>query len=208
MPVLAVTKERRAGETRVAVTPDAVKKLIVLGFEVVVEAGAGLGAAAQDADYAAAGARVVATPAEALSTADLRKLLPDSRTVLIEYLVSSDLDTTVLAIARGEAGGLSITARKLPFRQAQLEKRVEDFRRSLATRDLSYREQAKSLYKDLLGPVHAALADRSLVGIVPDGPLWNLPFQALIATDGEYLVEHAAVFYAPSLTTLHGRLAG
>jgi NAD(P) transhydrogenase subunit alpha len=38
MPVLAVTKERRAAETRVAVTPDAVKKLIALGFEVVVEA--------------------------------------------------------------------------------------------------------------------------------------------------------------------------
>jgi NAD(P) transhydrogenase subunit alpha len=38
MPVLAVTKERRAGETRVAVTPDAAKKLIALGFEVVVEA--------------------------------------------------------------------------------------------------------------------------------------------------------------------------
>ena len=31
MPVLAVTKERRAGETRVAVTPDAAKKLIAQG---------------------------------------------------------------------------------------------------------------------------------------------------------------------------------
>jgi NAD(P) transhydrogenase subunit alpha len=71
MPVLAVTKERRAGETRVAVTPDAAKKLIALGFDVVVEAGAGLAAAVPDADYAAAGAKVVATPTEALSAADL-----------------------------------------------------------------------------------------------------------------------------------------
>ncbi len=138
-----------------------------------------------------------------LSPADLRKLLPDSKTLLIEYLVSSDLDTTVLAVARGESGGLSITAHKLPLRQNQLEKRVEEFRRSLATRDLSYRDQAKSLYKDLLGPLQSALSDRSLVGIVPDGPLWNLPFQALIGPDGAYLVEHSAVFYAPSLTTLH-----
>ena len=59
MPVLAVTScERRAGETRVAVTPDAAKKLIALGFEVVVEAGAGRGASMPDADYAAAGAKV------------------------------------------------------------------------------------------------------------------------------------------------------
>jgi H+-translocating NAD(P) transhydrogenase subunit alpha len=71
MPVLAVTKERRAGETRVAVTPDAAKKLIALGLEVVVEAGAGLTAAAPDADYEAAGARVVPTAAAALDGADL-----------------------------------------------------------------------------------------------------------------------------------------
>jgi NAD(P) transhydrogenase subunit alpha len=71
MPVLAVTRERRAGETRVAVTPDAAKKLIALGFEVIVERGAGLGASMPDADYEAAGARLVGTPAEALAGADV-----------------------------------------------------------------------------------------------------------------------------------------
>jgi NAD(P) transhydrogenase subunit alpha len=71
MPVLAVTKERRAGETRVAVTPDATKKLIALGFDVVVETGAGLAAAAPDADYLAAGAKVFPTAAGALRDADL-----------------------------------------------------------------------------------------------------------------------------------------
>src|SRR5580658_1510898 len=71
MSVLAVTKERRAGETRVAVTPDAAKKLIALGFEVVVEAGAGLAAAVRDADYEAAGARIVPDAAAALKDADV-----------------------------------------------------------------------------------------------------------------------------------------
>jgi NAD(P) transhydrogenase subunit alpha len=71
MPVLAVTKERRAGETRVAVTPDAAKKLGALGLIVVVEQGAGAAAAAPDADYAAAGAKIVATAAEALKDADI-----------------------------------------------------------------------------------------------------------------------------------------
>jgi NAD(P) transhydrogenase subunit alpha len=71
MPVLAVTKERRAGETRVAVTPDAAKKLIALGFDVVVETGAGLAAAAPDADYEAAGAKIVGDSAAALQAADV-----------------------------------------------------------------------------------------------------------------------------------------
>ena len=71
MPVLAVTRERRAGETRVAVTPDAAKKLIALGFDVVVETGAGVAAAAPDADYLAAGAKVFPSASDTLKNADI-----------------------------------------------------------------------------------------------------------------------------------------
>ena len=55
---LAVLKERRPGEARVAATPETVKKLIGLGLTVAVEAGAGQGASIPDADYAAAGAEI------------------------------------------------------------------------------------------------------------------------------------------------------
>jgi NAD(P) transhydrogenase subunit alpha len=68
---IAVTKERRTGETRVAVTPDSIKKLAGLGFEVVVEAGAGLEAAVTDAEYEAAGARLAKTAAAAVKDADV-----------------------------------------------------------------------------------------------------------------------------------------
>jgi len=40
------------------------------------------------------------------------------------------------------------------------------------------------------------------VCIVPDGPLWNLPFQALLTTDDKYLLELYAIFYAPSIQAL------
>ena len=53
---LAVLKERRDGETRVAATAETVKKLKGLGLEVTVESGAGAGARVSDADYIAAGA--------------------------------------------------------------------------------------------------------------------------------------------------------
>ena len=71
MAVIAVTKERRAGETRVAAVPETVKKLIAAGYSVVVEAGAGLAAAYPDADYQAAGATVAKTAKDALSKADI-----------------------------------------------------------------------------------------------------------------------------------------
>jgi NAD(P) transhydrogenase subunit alpha len=71
MARIAVTKESRAAETRVAATPDSVKKLIALGFSVVVETGAGDGASFPDSDYLAAGAHIAPSAAEALADADV-----------------------------------------------------------------------------------------------------------------------------------------
>ena len=71
MARIVVTRERRDGESRVAATPETVKKLISLGFGVTVEAGAGAAAAYPDPDYRAAGADIAPTPDAALKTADV-----------------------------------------------------------------------------------------------------------------------------------------
>jgi NAD(P) transhydrogenase subunit alpha len=68
---LSVLKERRAGETRVAATPETVKKLKGLGLEVTVETGAGAAVRFSDNDYAAAGATIAPDAATALSGADI-----------------------------------------------------------------------------------------------------------------------------------------
>jgi NAD(P) transhydrogenase subunit alpha len=68
---IAVARERADGETRVAVTPETVGKLIGLGANVSVEAGAGALARIPDADYAAAGATVAATAEAALADAEI-----------------------------------------------------------------------------------------------------------------------------------------
>ena len=57
--VLAVPRESWPGERRVAATPDTVTRLVGMGFEVRVEADAGLKAAFADEDYAKAGATLV-----------------------------------------------------------------------------------------------------------------------------------------------------
>jgi NAD(P) transhydrogenase subunit alpha len=68
---VAVLRERRAAETRVAATPETVKKLIGLGCTVAVEMGAGLASGFTDAAYAEAGAEVAADAAAALAGAGL-----------------------------------------------------------------------------------------------------------------------------------------
>jgi H+-translocating NAD(P) transhydrogenase subunit alpha len=60
---IAVLKETAAGETRVAASPETVKKFVALGASVAVEAGAGLSASVSDADYEAMGATVGAAAA-------------------------------------------------------------------------------------------------------------------------------------------------
>ena len=68
---IAVPKERRPYERRVAITPDTVKKYKALGYDVAVESGAGSEAACPDEYYAAAGATIVADTATLLRDADI-----------------------------------------------------------------------------------------------------------------------------------------
>lgn len=58
---IGVPKESSPGERLVSATPKTVKQLVGLGYDVVVEAGAGAQASYPDADYEKAGARVVGT---------------------------------------------------------------------------------------------------------------------------------------------------
>ncbi len=68
---LAVLKERRPDEARVAATPETVKKYVGLGLAVAVESGAGLSSGILDADFAAAGAEVAADAAATLAGAGI-----------------------------------------------------------------------------------------------------------------------------------------
>lgn len=66
---IAVPAETQGAETRVAVTPETVRKFLGLGAEIVVQTGAGLTSGIGDADYQAAGATIAANAAEALAGA-------------------------------------------------------------------------------------------------------------------------------------------
>ncbi len=68
---IAIPRERRAHETRVAASPETVKKLVALGCDVVVEKGAGSGAALLDEAYKAAGAAIAKDAKAALTGADV-----------------------------------------------------------------------------------------------------------------------------------------
>jgi len=68
---LAVLRERRDAEKRVAASPETVKKLIGLGFEVIIEAGAGEGASIPDKQFEEAGATIAKDLKAAVKDADV-----------------------------------------------------------------------------------------------------------------------------------------
>ena len=73
---IAVLKERAAGETRVAATPETVKKFIGLGANVAVEKGAGATAAIPDSAFIDAGAEILKAEGAVRGAAEPRRCLP------------------------------------------------------------------------------------------------------------------------------------
>ncbi|WP_226663305.1 Re/Si-specific NAD(P)(+) transhydrogenase subunit alpha [Microbulbifer aggregans] len=69
--IIAIPKETAPGEARVAATPASVKRLQALGFDVVIERGAGEAASFPDAEYEQAGAKLCQDAKECLSGAGI-----------------------------------------------------------------------------------------------------------------------------------------
>ncbi len=108
---IGVPAETAAGETRVAVTPETVKKLIAQGHTVRVQTGAGVHASVTDAAYAAAGAEICDAAAALASPLVLKVVAPSAQELshmvsgaaLVGMLNPFDAD----GLARMAAAGLT-----------------------------------------------------------------------------------------------------
>jgi proton-translocating NAD(P)+ transhydrogenase subunit alpha len=69
--IVGIPRETYPGERRVALVPTVIPNLAKAGLEVVVEAGAGIGAGFPDAEYAAKGAKILTDRAEVFGKADV-----------------------------------------------------------------------------------------------------------------------------------------
>ncbi len=115
---VGVTKETAAGETRVALVPEIVRKLTAKGFEVVVQSGAGEGSMLSDALYEDAGATIsddvwsadVVVKVAAPSDDEIAKL--GKSTVLIGFLGPLSSPKTTQALA--DAGATAFAMEAIP----------------------------------------------------------------------------------------------
>ena len=134
--------------------------------------------------------------APTISGPEAQRLLSGPQSAIVEFVAGRDRTIAlVITTSRLSAFTLHVTA-------SELGRQVQRFRDQLANRDLRAMDSARALYDLVLGPMHAALEGTTDLIIVPDGVLWDLPFQALQSSGHRYVIEDMAVSYAPSITVL------
>ncbi len=137
-----------------------------------------------------------------LKESDLLSLLPDEQTALLQFAMAEE-QAFLFAVTRT---GQTIDLRVYPlgFQRHQLRGDITRLHELIKDQDISsdLDTTASQLYRNLLGKAEDQLKTRRKLIIVPDGPLWDLPFMALKMTDGEYLVKKYAVSFAPSFNVL------
>jgi CHAT domain-containing protein/Tfp pilus assembly protein PilF len=134
-----------------------------------------------------------------LTLADAGAMLTDRTTAVIEYVLADRQLFAFLVTSDGTR--VSVDGHAIDVGASELAKRAERFRVQIGSRDLAFADDARALYALLLAPFRNRLVRRTHLIVVPDGALWSVPFQALIGPEG-YLIETAAVSYAPSLAVL------
>jgi CHAT domain-containing protein len=125
------------------------------------------------------------------------RLAAETKAVILDYFVSSR-NSFVFVLKPGQP----VRMVGLGIGQAALALRAAEFHRQLASHDLAYSPSAQELYRILIAPIARDLSGQAAIVVVPDGTLWDVPFQALQPRSHHFLIEDAAISYSPSLAVL------
>ena len=142
-----------------------------------------------------------------MSLEEAAELLPDDDSALIEYVVTEE-KTYLFVITRdgratrGQSAKARLSVHSINIKSKEMAEMAEGFRDRVASGDLTIKRPAQQLHDLLIKPAEPRLKGVTKLCIVPDGPLWHLPFQALYQGEKGYLIEQYVLFYAPSLSVL------
>lgn len=138
----------------------------------------------------------------ALKPDDLNRLIPNQKTALLDYVVTKEKCYLFLLSNQAPNRGFDLKVYPINIKEEDLKKMVNRFRQMLASRHPDFAEPSRELYDLLIKPAESQLLGISAIGIVPDGVLWELPFQTLQSKENRYLIEDSSIFFSPSLSVL------
>lgn len=117
--------------------------------------------------------------------------------VILEYSFTNEF-LTVFVIKQNQP----VKAFKINVTERLLKERIEKWRGEIVGQDLGFKKESHELYDLLIKPIEAEIKSSSSLIIIPEGILWKLPFQALLNSQQEYLIQKSALSYVPSLKIL------
>lgn len=128
-----------------------------------------------------------------LASLNLSELRPfvNNHTALLQYAIADE--KVFLFVVTGPQ--LDVKVYPLNTPRNEIAQKIASFRQSI-DEPLAARE----LYDILLKPAESQIAQRSKLVIVPDGALWDVPFEALQSSDDRYVIDQASVSYAISFS--------
>lgn len=141
-----------------------------------------------------------------LQVQDLAELLPDHQSAILEFVSAQEKTLLIVARRGDDPAHPVISTFPIAIAKDALTKRISAFHSKLEARDPGFQADARALYRLLLEPGSAALAGKTKWLLVADGPLWEMPFQALVDRSGKYILETRALTWAPSLTFARDQL--
>ena len=139
-------------------------------------------------------------PLATASLAEMQRFVRDEKAALLKFVVTKD--ETFLFVLNGNDEEISPQVFRVDLPRDQLNKRASSFRSLIADRGLDWQNPARALYASLLQESESTWKNSQRLIIIPDGALWDLPFQTLQDANKRCLIEDHAISYAPSITFL------
>ncbi len=117
----------------------------------------------------------------------------DPNTAVLDYWVSES-DIKIWFITHS-----TIVCKSVTFNHTALNTLVENARKAIQSNSaVQTPALLNELYKVLIGPVESEIAPFRNLILIPNGPLHFLPFQALIDSKGQYMVQKYNLVFSPS----------
>ncbi|MEP7338470.1 MAG: CHAT domain-containing protein [Acidobacteriota bacterium] len=137
-----------------------------------------------------------------LTLNDLNSLTTDHKTAFLDYIITEEQVYLFVLTKKAGQQNTDVQVYSIPLKRSELIARIEHLHQMMADRRSGFGSLSRDLYNLLIKPAEAQLQDKTTLCIIPDGQLWELPFQALQPREDHYLIEDYAIYHAPSLSIL------
>lgn len=138
-------------------------------------------------------------------TRELHDVMPpdnDRHHAFVEYFIGRESVYAFVVNNHHRSNRRKVKIYKLYGDKYELEKKVLRYNQLISNRSVSFISESRELFDILILPIVNNLIGVDTLCIVPDGFLWNAPFQAMQSSENKYLIEEYSLYYAPSAMAL------